>query len=74
VVALVVAASGAAVKGGDQTWALWLAGGLALAGAGLWGLSQLGQRLGAAQMESLRSAFDRALSDCRAAAAAAAPG
>jgi hypothetical protein len=73
VVALVVAASGAAVKGGDQTWALWLAAGLALAGAGLWGLSQLGQRLGAAQMESLRSAFDRALSDCRAAAAAAAP-
>lgn len=70
-VALVIASSGTLVPGAGQGWALWLAGGVALAIAGMWGAAQLGQRLGAAQMEALRGALDRALAACEAPAAAA---
>lgn len=60
-VSLVIAASGALVPGSDQTWALWLAGGLAAVMTGLWTAAQVGHRLAREQMQILREAMDRAL-------------
>jgi hypothetical protein len=65
VVALVVAGSGTLVRGGGQPWALWLAAILAALAGGLWGLAQLGQRLGRDQVQAIRAEFDRALAACR---------
>ncbi len=65
IVALVVAASGTLVRGGGQPWALSLAAILAALGGGLWGLAQLGQRLGRDQMQAIRAEFERALAACR---------
>ena len=63
-VALVIAASSVLVPGAGQLWALWLAAGAALAMAGMWWASQLGQRLARAQMEDLRRELDHALRAC----------
>lgn len=69
VISLVVVAAGTLVEGGSQLWALWVTGGAALAMAGMWWASQVGQRLARAQMEELRAAFDRALETCQPAGA-----
>ena len=68
VVALVVAGAGTLVRGGGQPWALALAAILAALAGGLWGVAQLGQRLGRDQMQAIRAEFERALAACRAAA------
>jgi len=65
-VALVIAASSVLVPGSGQSWALWLAAGAALAIAGLWSASQVGQRLARTQMEHLKRELDRALQAPRA--------
>lgn len=65
VIALVVVASGALVEGAGQPWALWVAGGAAVVMAGMWWASKVGQRLARAQMDELRTTFDRALAVCR---------
>ncbi len=63
-VALVIAASGALVPGGEQPWALWLAGGVALALAGMFIAAHIGQRMAREQMEQLRGELERALAGC----------
>lgn len=60
-VSLVIAASSALVPDSGQAWALWVSLGAALAMAGMWWASQLGQRLAHGQMEELRQALDRAI-------------
>jgi hypothetical protein len=64
-VSLVIAGSAALLPDSDQSWALWIAGGAALAMIGMWWASQVGQRLAAAQMDSLRGELTRALDGCR---------
>lgn len=72
-VALVLAGSAALLPDSSQTWALWLAGGAALAMLAMFWASHLGQRLAAAQMELLRRELDDAIARCRAATADLAP-
>jgi hypothetical protein len=61
-VALVIVASVALLPGGgDPSWAVWLAGGAAVAMVGMWWASQIGQRLAHAQMELLRRELERAI-------------
>jgi len=67
-VALVIAATSMLVPGSGQAWALWLAGGAAVAMTGMWWASLFGQRLARAQMEDLRREIDRALAACGTAA------
>ena len=64
-VSLVIAGSAALLPDSSQTWALWVAGGAALAMVGMWGASQLGQRLAAEQMEVLQRELDQAIAACR---------
>ncbi len=65
-VALVIAGSAAMLPDSDQGWALWLAGGAALAMVAMWTASQLGQRRARDQMATLRGELDRAIAACKA--------
>ena len=64
-VMLVLAGSAALLPDSDQSWALWVAGGAALAMVAMWWASQLGQRLAADQMDRLRRELDDAIAICR---------
>ena len=55
---------GALAMTGGEPWALWISAGASLGLAGMWWVSQLGQRLAHAQMEALRDALERALAAC----------
>lgn len=67
-VSLAIAGSGLLVRGADQGWALWAAGGGVLCMAILWWVSQLGQRVARAQMAALAAELERVTAEISACA------
>lgn len=61
---LALSFSAALSMSGGSPWTLWLAGAIALAMLGLWGVSLAGQRLAREEMSELRAEFDAALRAC----------